>query len=229
MGKISFVSIGPGSPEDITLKGYNTLKESSVIFAPKNSSGSSRAATILKGLGIDESLLELYELPMSINRTAAIEAYESLVMPIMERYQRGEKISIVAEGDGGLYSSVHYLYEKLSNQGAVCSKICGIPAFIAAGAVAGLHIASGEERLTIIPGATTSKEIESRLDNCERVIIMKLSRLERDSIDMLSKRENIALHYFENIGTQQELYISDKSAILNREFPYFSLLMIFPI
>ena len=47
---------------------------------------------------------------------------------------------MVAEGDAGFYSSIHYIFEKLQADNIPVQHIAGIPAFIAAGACAGLHI-----------------------------------------------------------------------------------------
>ena len=59
---------------------------------------------------------------------------------------------------------------------SIVEQIAGIPAFIAAGARGGLHIASREERLTVIPGITTAEEIERLIQSQNTVVIMKLSQ-----------------------------------------------------
>ena len=144
----------------------------------------------------------------SLSRAAALSLHHA-----------GKKVAIVAEGDAGFYSSVHYIYEKLQAAGIPVEQIAGIPAFIAAGARGGLHIASREERLTVIPGITTAEEIERLIQSQNTVVIMKLSQCIR-------LHPEYDYRYFENVGTPQEKYISDGQQLETLRFPYFSLLII---
>ncbi|MBR0560854.1 hypothetical protein KB213_12490, partial [Neokomagataea sp. TBRC 2177] len=73
-------------------------------------------------------------------------------------YGQQQRVVIVAEGDAGFYSSIQYIFEKLQTAGIPAQRIAGIPAFIAAGAVANLHIASQEERMIVAPGTLTADE-----------------------------------------------------------------------
>ncbi len=78
--EVSFVSLSPGHPELITLKGLNTLRRADVIYCPATltSSGKqlSRSADILRALDVDEQHIQYVVVPMSIERAAAMEAYE---------------------------------------------------------------------------------------------------------------------------------------------------------
>ena len=72
---ICFVSLGPGDPELITLKGLKKLRQAEIIYCPatmnKNGQLLSRAARIIEELGIGESAIRLFTLPMSKDRTEA--------------------------------------------------------------------------------------------------------------------------------------------------------------
>ena len=73
---ITFVSLGPGEPELITLKGLKTLQQADRIFCPATLTTSgkqvSRAAHILRALEIEEEKIHPFVLPMSKDRQKAI-------------------------------------------------------------------------------------------------------------------------------------------------------------
>lgn len=227
---IYFVSLGPGDPELITLKGLKRLQESDIIYCPatKTESGSvnSRAADIVKELGISETKVCLFLLPMGRDRSAAMQSYDRLYDEISQSYRDDRNISVVAEGDAGFYSSIQYVYDKLTENGYQVRRIAGIPAFIAAGALAGLHIVKQEERLMVIPGIVSASELSDIITKGYVAVIMKLCAC-RDAVHVcVSEHPEYSYHYFENVGTDNEYYSSDISQFAHKEYPYFSLMII---
>lgn len=230
MHTVLFVSLGPGDPELITLKGLKALQEADCIFCPETSTKDgetlSRSALILHQLNIFEDKLCRFSLPMSKQREKALNAYDEVFRQTIALYKENKKVCIVAEGDAGFYSSVHYIYEKLQAIEIPVAQIAGIPAFIAAGAWGGLHIASQEERLTVIPGITTAEEIEKLINGKSVVVIMKLSQCIQEVHRCMDLHPEYHYHYFENVGSPHERYIHDSEELKDLNFPYFSLLMI---
>ena len=160
---ICFVSLGPGEPELITLKGLKKLQQADIIYCPAtmNKSGQhlSRAAHIIEELEIGESAIRLFTLPMSKDRTEARKAYDALYEKAVSAWHEGKKVVIVAEGDAGFYSSIQYIYDKFRENRIEVERTAGIPAFIAAGALAGLHIVKQEEQIIDKPGMLTAEEL----------------------------------------------------------------------
>lgn len=230
MPPIKFVSLGPGEAELITVKGLKALQDADCIFCPETPARDgrllSRAADIMLQLGIPVGCIRRFPLPMSRQREDALNAYNQVYAAALSLHHAGRKVAIVAEGDAGLYSSIHYIYEKLQAAGIPVEQIAGIPAFIAAGARSGLHIASQEERLTVIPGIATAEEIERLIQSESTVVIMKLSQCTDEVHRCIRLHPEYDYHYFENVGTPQEKYISDRRQIESLRFPYFSLLII---
>lgn len=116
----------------------------------------------------------------------------------------------------------------LQADGIPVKHIPGIPAFIAAGALGGFHVASQEERLTVIPGIVTTEEIERLTSENSAVVIMKLSRCTDEIHRCIRLHPEYRYHYFKNVGTPEEKYINDSKRIAAIRFPYFSLLIIRP-
>lgn len=227
---IHFVSLGPGEPELITVKGLKTLQQADLIYCPAtpNAKGQpvSRAAQIVNELGIEPDAICLFSVPMSKDRTAAWQAYDKLFADALLQYQFGKRIVIVAEGDAGFYSSIQYVYDKFISSGIEVKRIAGIPAFIAAGALAGLHIVKQEEQITVIPGTLSGADLSAKIEENDVIVIMKLSACVDAVHACLDKHPEMMFHYFENVGTEKEYYTSDKTRIRNKQFPYFSLMII---
>ena len=105
-------------------------------------------------------------------------------------------------------------------------RTAGIPAFIAAGALAGLHIVKQEEQIIVIPGILTAEELSEKIKAGYVIVIMKLSQCVDAVHECISKHPQARFHYFENVGTDKEYYTSDKKIISEKPFPYFSLMII---
>lgn len=224
---VEFVSLGPGDPELITLKGLRTLREAHVIFCPATrQEGVSKAADIVCSLGIEKRKIQLYNLPMSRNRSEARQAYNTLYEEIKRLRTEGLRVAVTAEGDVGFYSSTRDICGWLRNEGINLRQIPGVPAFIAAGAKAELHVVSQDERLTVLPGTTDG--LAEAMERGDAVAIMKLSACSEAVHRYLREHPNTNCHYFERLGTSEEFYTSNPQKIQDRLFPYFSLLLFIP-
>ena len=140
---ILFISLGPGDPELITLKGWKALQAADIVFCPetegRNGERTSRAANIVRWLGVGDDHIRRFLLPMSKRREAALQAYDGVYAEARALQDVGLHVCIVAEGDAGFYSSVHYVFERLRADGRAAEHVAGIPAFIAAGALAAMR------------------------------------------------------------------------------------------
>ena len=228
---VMFVSLGPGEADLVTVKGLKLLQQADIVFCPSTitSEGKvlSRALNILSELGIDRSKIELFDVPMNKDRTKAIESYNNISGKIIEYFKKGIRIAVTAEGDAGFYSSIHYISDNLSQAAIPTKRIAGIPAFIACGSLANIHIAKQEEELLVIPGITTYNNLKKNIDNGRSVVIMKPSQCEDIIKEMLIGEKDAVFHYFENAGVpSKEFYTTKKEEIRTRKFPYFSLLII---
>ncbi len=226
-GNISGVSLGPGEPELITLKALKVLQEADVIYCP-GTQAKSRARDILEALPIKMDRVRLFHVPMSKDRTLANQAYDAICAEIADLVTMGKNVAITAEGDSGFYSSVNYMFDKLACMGLPISTIAGVPAFIAAGAISGLHIVKQEEKLVVLPGIVTAKELATLLTDGHVVVIMKLSQCTEEIHRFMQENCRHEFHYYENVGTINELHSTNYEDILQKDYPYFSLMIIRP-
>ena len=226
-GKISGVSLGPGEPELITLKALKALQEADIIYCPGTQT-KSRSRDILQALPINMERVRLFHVPMSKDRTLANQAYDTICTEIATFVATGKNVAITAEGDSGFYSSVNYMFDKLASMNLPVTSIAGVPAFIAAGAISGLHIVKQEEKLIVLPGIVTAEELASLLTRGHVVVIMKLSQCTDEIHRFMQANRQHEFHYYENVGTTNELHSINYKDIIQKEYPYFSLMIIRP-
>lgn len=178
------------------------------------------------------------ELPMSRDRSAVNAIYDQLAEEIRGLAEVGFNVCVATEGDSGVFATTHYVQDRLAD--AVCGspdggamqivQHPGVPSFIAAAAIAGLHLVKLQERLIVIPGETTAEELAMLLRNNYNIVVMKLSLATEAIRELLTKHDGKAtLHYFRNIGmpTQEYHRITSADDVPER-FPYFSLMIIQP-
>lgn len=230
MYPIQFISLGPGDPELISLKGWKALQATDYIYCPAtlqpDGTHHSRSMAILQQLSVPQEKIHAFSLPMHADRNGAMQSYRHVCEACCQLQQQGVRVAIVAEGDAGFYSSIHYIYEELEMSGTETEMIAGIPAFIAAGASGHLHIACQEQRLTVLPGVSDYQEIEQRVEAGETVVLMKLSRSAESIRRCIRLHPHYDYRYFENIGLPEEKQLDDASMLQEYRFPYFSLLIV---
>lgn len=221
------VSLGPGDPELLTLRALRVLRSCDVIYCP-GTTGTSRAKAILTYHGIPEEKIETFVVPMKVDRTEALSRYAAVAQAIHKRLEEGTTVAFVAEGDGGFYSSQHYIAEILEEDPLVqVEYVPGIPAFIAAGATAGLHVTKGDDALVVLPLANSPDEITRELKEGRTVVLMKPSRHEAVIKEAMRGIDRLEVSYLENVGVKGKEFISHEvSEILARRFPYFSILIL---
>ena len=231
---IQFVSLGPGDPELITLKALKALQQADLIFCPTTVTLSlrgenhyaSRSVEIVKSLDVDQKRICSLLIPMCRDRSIVKRIYELHAAQLCKPENRSLHIVVAAEGDAGFYSSVHYLMDQIREKGVEVEQIAGVPAFIAAGAKAQLHIVKQKERLMVIPGDTTDLDLMKWGEDGYTVVVMKLNACQSAVQRCMEHHPNYSYFYFENLGMPQEQCVTDVERLSSMTYPYFSLMII---
>ena len=228
---VTFLSLGPGDPELMTLKAVRTLREADIVVMPvtENSDGTtkSRAADII-GEWCAKEKMQRYVLPMQRNREAVMQVYDHMCREVTEWYHDGRRVVVAVERDVSIYASIHYVLDQLQRKNIPVVQEPGIPSFIAAAASAGLSLISQKERLVVLPGDADIAELSRLLTSGHVVVVMKLSQCQQELKDYLLQYPDAVCHYFENVGTAEAFHTSQCDEILSRQMPYFSLCILFP-
>ena len=228
--KVTFLSLGPGDPELLTLKAVRILREADVILVPATGGADgqvkSRAAAII-GEWCDAERIESFCLPMQRSREAVTTVYDEVFERVVTLYQQDKRVVVAVEGDVSIYASVHYVLERLLQRGVPVVQEPGIPSFIAAAAKAGVSLCSQQQRLIVLPGDADVENLRQLLSAHHTVVVMKLSQCQEAVKEFLQQHTDTECHYFENVGTPDEFYATDHAVILRRKMPYFSLCILY--
>ena len=220
---IRFISLGPGAAEMVTLGTLRSLEEAQKVYCFAVGE-SSRAAEIIAQLNIDQSKVITVKITMSNDRSKANAIYDELASTIRKEHEARINIAVATEGDSGIFATTHYVMDRLMEMGVECEQTPGVPSFIAAASIAGLHLVKLQERLLIIPGKTTAEEIIRLTNEGYNLVIMKLSMAHEAVSKAFLEAKDLQFHYFENIGTPNQKYEILKE--MPNNFPYFSLMII---
>lgn len=222
MKECKFVSLGPGGKDNVTLGTFKALQDADKVYCFGSNSKSYAMDTLLQ-LEIPEDKICVVELPMLSDRTKAFEIYTELADRIL---QDTGKIIVATEGDTGIFATTHYVMDILKAKGGNVIQTPGIPSFIAAGALAGISLVSLEQRLLVVPGNISNEEIATQLASGSTLVIMKLSRMKDQIHDFIRKNPQYAYHYVEKVGMPETCHITETSLLSEKDYPYFSLLII---
>jgi len=223
------VSLGPGDPELITLKGLKTLQAADKVYYPgslfSNGRKSSYALSILDHYDLDSDKMEGFYLEMSLERTQANEIYESTFQKIKKEYDAGLNIAIVSEGDINTFSSFSYLLEKIHDAKCDVELVPGITSYALGAAESKKPLCLQNEKFLILPRVQTEAELEEALANFDTIILMKIISV-MPVINAVLAKGNYTINYSERLGTKEQFTSSSLEEINKREIPYFSLITI---
>lgn len=228
-GKIYGISLGPGDPDLITLKGLKALQKSDKIYYPgsllPNGKTSSFSLPILQHYQLDEEKLVGMFLDMSDDRTQATTTYAATFQSMLEDYNNGLTIVFVSEGDSLFYSTFAYLLEHIQQHQLDVEIIAGVPSFILGAAQHQLPLAILNEKIAIIPRVKNSLELETALNDFDTIVLIKVRSVLKD-ISLFLTTTDLTIMYCERLGTTQQYITTNIEDIKNREIPYFSLLIV---
>ena len=223
------VSLGPGDPDLITVKGLKVLQDADKIYYPgslfKNGVKSSYSLSILEHYKLDANKFEGFYLEMDLARVKVSKLYDLTFEQIKEDYNKGLKIAIVSEGDVNTFSSFSYLLEKIKKENFNVELIPGITSYALAASEHLTPLCLQNEQLIILPRVQTEAELEEALTHFDTVVLMKIKSV-MDVINKVLSKGNYSVYYSEKLGTKNQFIASNLEEINKRDIPYFSLITI---
>ena len=228
-GIVTGVSLGPGDPGLITMKGLQALKEADRIYYPgsKFSDGreDSYSLAILKHYNLDPEKLKGFYLKMSLDRQEAELLYEEVFQRLVGDYEKGMKIVIVSEGDLSTYSSFSYLLQKIKKAHLKVELIPGITSFTTASATHQVPLGLQHEKVGILPRVQSEHELTQSLNTYDTLILMKIRSVKSLVMKVIGSMQ-LSVFYGEKLGTANEFTSTDLEEIQQRDIPYFALMII---
>ncbi|TWV96242.1 precorrin-2 C(20)-methyltransferase [Chitinophaga pinensis] len=228
-GKIYGVSLGPGDPLLITVKGLQTLQQADKIYYPgsllADGSTSSYSLQILQHYQLDADKLQGMFLKMSDDREAAEQTYAATFQQMLADYEAGLQVAFVSEGDISFYSTFAYLLKHIQQHQLELEIIAGVPSFILGAAQHQSSLAILNEKIAILPRMKDRDTLSRYLEEFETVVLIKVRSVLQD-IRNLIQQMGIQIVYCERLGTTQQYITTNINDLENREIPYFSLLIL---
>ncbi|SFS21466.1 precorrin-2 C(20)-methyltransferase [Yoonia litorea] len=223
-GVLYGVGLGPGAPDLITLRAARLIEGAQVIAYPTLAGADSFARSIAADLIKDGTREIVMDVPMSVERQPAQDAYDKGAAEIAAALDAGHDVVCLCEGDPFFYGSFMYLFARLSENYRV-EVVPGVTSITACAARAGMPLAARNERLTVLPGPLPEDELRARIAGAESVVIMKVGRhlaKIRAIIDDLGLTETAV--YVERATLPQEVVLPLAEA--PEKAPYFSMILL---
>ncbi|WP_462137118.1 CbiX/SirB N-terminal domain-containing protein [Candidatus Mycalebacterium sp.] len=222
IGRLRGISLGPGAPDLITVRALEALRGSDRIYYPsaKGASGS-RCVSILRHYGLQES-----SKPIAVDmktRSSADSSYRLARGVLLEDLKQGLDVAVVCEGCLSLYSTV---FRILCDDvfGGDFELIPGVSSPSAAAASADVCLGLGSDRIAMLPGGCSEREMEDAIGGFETVVIMKPPRA--GGLVKLIREKGLGFVYCRDIGGENQFITSKPAEIEDGDLPYFSLFII---
>ncbi|MGB3512689.1 MAG: precorrin-2 C(20)-methyltransferase [Microcoleaceae cyanobacterium] len=230
LGILYGISIGPGDPELIAIKGIKLLEKCPVVAFP---------AGLRNQPGIAQQIvtpwLKPHQIQLSLNfpyvqdETILNQAWQVAATEVWQYLQNGQDVAFACEGDVSFYSTFTYLAQTLKqlHPEALVQTVPGICSPIAAVAALGIPLTIRNQRLAILPALYNVGVLESALNWADVVVLMKVSSVYEQVWKILQQRGLLNNAYVVERATlpTQVIYqgLGDRPHL---KLPYFSLMIV---
>ena len=230
------IGTGPGDPELLTLKAYNTLSRCPVIVAPKGSpAGVSTALSIVSQVvNLQEKEVHEVYFPMKKIRLATKvlpeveQAWQATARQVIDLLDSGRDVAFPTLGDPAIYSTGYYLYDTIVGikPDVQVKFISGISAMSSCSASTLTPVCLGDDMLAVLPATFCEEKIRQALADFDAVVLMKVHRV-MERICRLLRETGLTANaiYVEKAGMHDERIISDLSSIPENPH-YFSTIIV---
>lgn len=230
IGTLYGISVGPGDPELITLKGLRSLQQVPVVAFPAGIEGKPGMAQqiISPWLSPQQQQLAL-NFPYVRDMAVLTQAWQVAAEQVWQYLQRGQDVAFACEGDVSFYSTFTYLAQTLQqiHPEAMVELVPGVCSPMAAASVLGLPLTIRQQRLVVLPALYHARELEAVLDWADVVVLMKVSSVYEQVWQVLQQRSLLSSSWVVERATLPDMVIyANLSDRPHLKLPYFSLLII---
>lgn len=162
-GVLYGVGVGPGDPEQITLKAARILRECDGIGIPARTAGDCTAYQIARKAVPEIESKPVYPvpIPMMADQRTQTEAYDQGSRKLLQRLAKGERIAFLNLGDPTVYGTYMEIHQRVKKAGKPAVIINGVPSFCAAAAALDTALGLHKESIHILPGSGRGKVQEN--------------------------------------------------------------------
>lgn len=229
-GTLYGISVGPGDPELITIKGLRSLQQAPIVAFPQGMQGKPGIAQqiITPWLRSHQQQLPLH-FPYVQDMEVLTRAWQLAAKQVWTYLQQGQDVAFACEGDISFYSTFTYLAQTLQQMhpAVVIKCVPGVCSPMAAASALGLPLTIRQERLVVLPAIYNIDELEAILDWAEVVVLMKVSSVYEQVWQVLQRKSLLQHSWVVERATLPNMVIyKDLSDRPHLKLPYFSLLVV---
>lgn len=231
IGTLYGISVGPGDPELITVKGLRALQKARVVAFPAGLQGRPGIAQQIVASWLSPHQLQLaLNFPYVQDMEVLEAAWQLAAQEVWNYLEQGEDVAFVCEGDVSFYSTFSYLAQTLQQMHptkALVQAIPGVCSPMAAASVLSLPLTIRTEKLVVLPAIYQVGELEAVLDWADVVVLMKVSSVYERVWQVLRDRNLLEnSHVIERATLPNMKVYNDLRDRPNLQLPYFSLLIV---
>lgn len=230
IGTLYGISVGPGDPELITLKGLRLLQQVPVVAFPAGVQGKPGIALQIIAQWLSPNQVQLaLDFPYVQDLAVLEVAWQAAAQQVWQYLKLGQNVAFSCEGDVSFYSTFTYLAQTLQHlhPEALISIVPGVCSPMAATAALGIPLTIRQERLVVLPALYSVGELETVLDWADVVVLMKVSSVYEQVWQVLQRRGLLDKSWVVERATLPEMVIyADLGDRPTLKLPYFSLLIV---
>jgi len=212
MRELTAVGCGPGDPELLTVRAVNAIKNADIIACPTSKEGKQSMALKAVSPLVDESRQKILQLvfPMTKDRRILEDAWKRNADQLAGAIRDGARAVYLTIGDPYLYSTWIYLHRELESRYSDISVnvVPGIVSMFTFASKAGISLAEGGEKLSVIPSCYNLESVKEIAKNSETLVFLKDGRYFDQVIKLLRDvgfAENSPLAIGQDLGTEDEI------------------------
>lgn len=230
IGTLYGISVGPGDPELITIKGLRSLQQVPVVAFPAGIQGKlGIAQQIVTGWLRQDQVQLTLTFPYVQDLAVLTQAWQVAAQQVWQYLKQGQDVAFACEGDVSFYSTFTYLAQTLQqlHPEAAIQLVPGVCSPMAATAALGLPLTVWQERLVVLPALYAVGELEAVLDWADVVVLMKVSSVYEQVWKVLQQRALLHTSWVvERATLPDQVIYSDLRDRPTLKLPYFSLMFI---
>lgn len=230
LGILYGISVGPGDPELITLKGLRSIENAPVVAFPLGVGGRAGMAQQIVAQWLKPSQVQLaLTFPYVQDEAVLTSAWEKAAEQVWHYLAEGKDVAFVCEGDVSFYSTFTYLAQTLQqlHPEALVQTVPGVCSPMAAASVLGIPLTVRDRRLVVLPALYRVEELETVFDWADVVVLLKVSSVYEQVWQVLQRRQLLSRSYVVERATAPDMVIhQDLFARPHLKLPYFSLLIV---
>jgi len=230
IGTLYGISVGPGDPELITVKGLRSLQQVPVVAFPAGLQDKPGIAEQIVAPWLSPHQLQLaLKFPYVQDMAVLTQAWQEASEAVWQYLRQGQDVAFVCEGDVSFYSTFTYLAQTLQqlHPEVVVQIVPGVCSPMAAAAALGLPLTMRQERLVVLPALYTVGELEAVLDWADVVVLLKVSSVYQQVWQVLHQRALLESSWVvERATLKSQVIYSDLRDRPTLKLPYFSILIV---